>query len=535
MNMTRTRTRLDHRSAPLDVGTGSTTLAALIRFLPRGYLPEPARRSVRSTKILATIGPASSTLDQLRAMIRAGANGFRVNFSHGDDPQHLALIRAARQAARRERANIAIVGDLQGPKIRLGPLDPSRVQLVEGSTFLLDRRVAVGGPSRATAELPGLGSAAKVGDPVLLGDGDVELRVEEVAPDRLVTRVVQGGMVSSHAGLFLPRAHLRTSILAAKDRHDLGIALRAPVDYLALSFVRSAEDIRKARKLVQRVHPDANIGWIAKIERAEALEAIDGILSEVDGIMIARGDLGIEVPLERLALEQKRLVRTARSRGRSSIVATQMLLSMVHASRPTRAEATDVANAVLDGTDAVMLSEESAIGEHPVEAVAWLDRIARATEPEARWGPPEPVLGQQLPPEDAVANAAVRLALDLNASAILTPTHSGCTPRLIACRRPGMPIVGLSSHANVRARMALVWGTVATEAPGELKLTALREYAPTAVRRAGLPPGPGPIVVTAGYPVSGLPTNLVTSVSPSSRSHEARRSRPRPVARPGSG
>jgi pyruvate kinase len=324
-------------------------------------------------------------------------------------------------------------------------------------------------------------------------------------------RVRHGGHVASHAGLFLPRARLRTAILAEKDRHDLDLALAEGVDFVALSFVRAASDVARVRQRLARAgHPE--VGLIAKIERAEALAHIDGILEAADAIMVARGDLGIEVPLERLALEQKSLVAKANAAHKPVIVATQMLLSMVSSARPTRAEATDVANAVLDGADAVMLSEESAIGEFPVEAVAWLDRICQTTEEAVRSGE----LTMRRPPagarsrEESVADAAVHLADDVHAVAIVTPTHSGRTARLVAASRPATEVVAISSRPETRRRLALTWGVESFACPAALPLDALRTFAERLVAgRTGVRRGAS-IVLTAGYPVEGRPTNLLT-------------------------
>jgi pyruvate kinase len=487
----------------------------LTRLEGPGYIPAANYTGVRRTKILATLGPASATPEIARSLVRAGADGFRINCSHGDSAGHRALIELGRAAGTAEGRTIFLVADLQGPKMRLGDLSPSPLLLSSGSSWTLDDRRIVGDSLRARAEVPGLRAAAHPGDPVLLGDGGVELRVESVGPAGVLTRVVSGGSVSSHAGVFLPKAKLRTQVLSAKDRVDLAMALEARVDYLALSFVRSGDDLRFARNAACRLVGSDGPGWIAKIERGEALLEIDSILRESDAIMVARGDLGIEVPLERLALEQKRLIRKARGSGVPSIVATQMLLSMVKASRPTRAEATDVANAVLDGADAVMLSEESAIGDHPAEAVGWLDRIAQATESE---GIPPTVRpdSEELPPEAqhdrAVAATALQLALQLSARMIVTPTHSGRTARWVSGGRPPMPIVAISTHPEVRRRLALVWGVVPHEVPDHLDLSSLRKFTSEQLSRIEGIPGQGPIVLTAGYPVEGRPTNLVMLV-----------------------
>ncbi len=467
---------------------------------------------MRRTKILATVGPATDRVERMQRLIEAGADALRLNFSHGTDEEHRSLLRFAREAARRAGREIALVGDVQGPKIRIGELSGGSARLTRGMPWILDQRPEPGDLHRVGIQIPAIGRAARSGDPVLLGDGSVSLEVTRVRSDRLDTRVVNGGTVNSHAGLFLPRAHLRTSVLAEKDRHDAAVGVAEGIDYLALSFVRDADDLREARRWLDGRPNGAKVGLIAKIERAEALQGIDEILSVTDGLMVARGDLGIEVPLERLALEQKQLVRRANLAGKFAIVATQMLLSMVSSPRPTRAEATDVANAVLDGADAVMLSEESAVGQYPVEAVRWLDRIAQATESsfDAR-ALRAADMGRDGESERAVAAAAVSLAEGVRARAIVTPTHSGRTARLVARLRPSCPVVAVSNLSATRRKLALVGGVVSLPAPTHRDLVELRTRAAELVARAGVGRA-GPVVLTAGYPVEGRPTNLVTLV-----------------------
>ncbi|MGA8711347.1 MAG: pyruvate kinase [Thermoplasmata archaeon] len=470
---------------------------------------------MRRTKILATIGPATDRPDRLLKLLNSGADAFRVNFSHGTSEQHRATLRRIHEVCRRARREAALVVDVQGPKLRIGEVAGGAVRLVPNQRWTLDRDSSVGSESRTYVEIPSFGHAARRGDPVLLGDGDVELAVESTGPKAIVTRVVSGGVVHSHAGVFLPRAHLRTSVFGPKDRSDAALALEEGFDYLALSFVRTDQDVLAARRWLDARPGGRSVGIIAKIERAEALRSIDSILRAADGIMVARGDLGIEVPLERLALEQKMLVRRANVHGRFSIVATQMLLSMISSPRPTRAEATDVANAVLDGADAVMLSEESAVGQYPFEAVRWLDRIATTTESAFDPGPGRISVGSNDPrgAELAVARAAVDLAENVNARAIVTPTHSGHTAQLIAALRPTCPVLALSSSGSVRRRLTLFRGVRSFPALDHSDLQSLRQRSLELLGVTGLAEN-GPIVLTAGYPVEGRPTNLVTLVEP---------------------
>jgi len=478
---------------------------------------------MRRTKILATVGPATDRADQLLKLLNSGADGFRINVSHGSSEEHRATLRRLHQACRRADREAAIVVDVQGPKLRIGELEGGSVQLSRGQRWTLDRDPLPGDRSRAFVEIPSFEQAARRGDPVLLGDGDVSLRVEKTDSKAIVTKVVNSGLVRSNAGVFLPRARLRASAFGSRDRADALLALEEGFDYLALSFVRDEHDVVVARRWLDAHGGGRSVGIIAKIERAEALGSIDRILRSADGIMVARGDLGIEVPLERLALEQKMLVRRANAAGRFSIVATQMLLSMLHSPRPTRAEATDVANAVLDGADAVMLSEESAVGQYPFEAVRWLDRIARTTEVafDPRPGREQVHAGEPGGAELSVARAAVDLAENVHARAIVTPTHSGRTARLIAALRPACPVLGLSSSSSVRRRLTLVRGVRSFPALDHSDLQSLRSRSLELVELSELSMT-GPIVLTAGYPVEGRPTNLVTLVDTGSNGSRKR-------------
>ncbi len=481
---------------------------------------------MRRTRIVATVGPASQRPATLEKLVKAGVDAFRLNFSHGTEKEHRATLRSLRALGLHARREFARIADLQGPKIRLGELSGGRIQLSEGAEWRLDNSPEPGNERRAPVTLPDVAGAAHRADPILLGDGNVELTAVRREGASLLTRVVHGGPIASRAGLFLPNARLRGSNLGSKDLEDLTVALEEGVDFVALSFVRNADDVLEARRSLDRAG-HREVGLIAKIERAEALARLDSILGVADGIMVARGDLGIEVPLERLALEQKRIVTLANAAALPVIVATQVLLSMVASPRPTRAEATDVANAVLDGADAVMLSEESAIGAYPIESVQWLDRICRATETAAFRG--EVTLARPgdrvKSPDGPVASAAVDLSRSLSASAIVVPTASGRTARLVAGHRPTAPVIALSAERATRKRLALTWGVETERCPAHVNLLELRRMAVEVVRRRRYASGQGPIIVTAGYPVEGRPTNLVTVVEQETDSVEKRAAR----------
>ncbi|MEM0128611.1 MAG: pyruvate kinase [Thermoplasmata archaeon] len=470
---------------------------------------------MRRTKILATVGPATASVPRMRALVRAGANALRVNASHGSDAEHARALRSIRAAFAHEGIPGAAVMDVQGPKLRIGDLAGEGVALATGARWTLDEDPRPGDARRAPVEIPGFPRVAQRGDRILLGDGEVALEVVDVGSREIRTRVTDGGTVRSHAGIFLPNARLGQSVLLPKDRHDIAIASRAGFDYLGLSFVRTADDVREARRELDRHPGGSSVGIIAKIERAEALQHLDAILAAADAVMVARGDLGIEVPLERLALEQKSILARANARGVLAIVATQMLGSMVHSPRPTRAEATDVANAVLDGADAVMLSEESAIGEYPEASVMWLDRICRAVEPGLnRPEAPPPERGGEAT-ERSIAAEAVALARRLRAEAIVTPTHSGRTAVLVSSHRPPAPIVALCASPEVRRRLALAWGVEPVRVPRRGTLRTMMGWTRELARSRRWTKGP--TVLTAGYPVEGRPTNLVMALEPARR------------------
>jgi pyruvate kinase len=456
---------------------------------------------MKRTKIVSTIGPATSAPERLRAIIDAGTDVVRLNFSHGTLEEHGRLIKDTRSISETIGRPVAVLQDLAGPKVRTGAIGEGPVELVPGATFTLTTRDVIGDANGASITYPGLTGDVRPGDALLLGDGAIELVVEDATDAEIVCRVVVGGRLDSHKGVNVPSRSLSAPALTDKDRLDLEFGLARCVDYVALSFVRSADDVREARGLIGADGRD--VGLIAKIERRAALEAIDEILAEVDGIMIARGDLGVEIPIEEIPTAQKTLIAKANVAGKPVITATQMLGSMVGNPRPTRAEATDVANAILDGSDAVMLSEETAVGEYPVEAVRTMRRIADEAEsifPFDAWtskfagGPSAGV-------EAAVAHSACRLADEVGAGAIVTFTRSGSTARLVARHRPSRPILGLTSDPDTYRRLALVWGVLPLRTEAAEDLDEIERAALGAARNSGLVRPGQPVVITAGYPI----------------------------------
>ncbi len=416
---------------------------------------------MRRTKIVCTIGPASSSAALLDRLVTAGMDVARVNFSHGTHAEHAEVIRQIRLGEERWGRPIAILQDLQGPKIRLGMFGPAgggRVDLEPGRIFTLFARPTVGTGEGASVTHPEYLGQLKPGDEVWMDDGMIQLRVDETIADAVRCRVVAGGRISDHKGISFPGVPLPVSCLTDKDRDDLRFGIRQGIDFVAVSFVRSAADIGEVRKFLRDVGADLPI--VAKLERQEIVANLPGILTMVDAVMVARGDLGVDVPLEEVPHIQKEVIRQARAAKVPVIVATQMLESMVTHLRPTRAEVSDVSTAIFDGADAIMLSAETATGRYPVEAVAVMARIAERAEraalkSEIRWRRQERI-GVGFP--EAISDAAAAAARVLGARAIVAFTQSGFSARLISQERPDVPIIALTPFVEVQRRLALSWG-----------------------------------------------------------------------------
>jgi pyruvate kinase len=412
------------------------------------------RTDPRRTKIVGTIGPASGKKDVLTALVRAGLDAARLNFSHGTHEQHKQWAELVREVQDDVGRPLALIADLQGPKLRVGDLSQP-IELKRGQDI-----VVAGGQEQSNGVLPvapaAISDVLRPGHEVLIDDGHVRLLVRDVEQGRATCTVVVGGAVSSHKGVNLPGVPVPIPSLTRKDTEDLEFALSLGVDYVALSFVRSAADVRDLRALISQAGSRAHV--IAKIEKSEAVDALDDIIQEADALMVARGDLGVEIGPASVPLLQKRIILRGLDRGKPVITATQMLETMVHNPEPTRAEASDVANAILDGTSAVMLSAETAIGDYPVEAVAYMDRIASAVEPSLGYRHQLPEAGEQPTIGQAMSNAACDLAEALGARAIVVPTYSGRTASAVARLRPRRPILGLSHHDYALQHMAIEWG-----------------------------------------------------------------------------
>ncbi len=449
------------------------------------------------TKIVCTVGPASASEPTLRALIRAGMSVARINFSHGDRTIHARTIAALRQAANEEGRLVAVLADLQGPKLRIGKLPDGGVMLTEGEGVVLTPSPFA--PGRLPAPHPEVLRDLRPGQAVLLDDGQVQLVVEEAGAE-VRCRVAVGGRLTSHKGINLPDTALSLSALTPKDRQDVRFAVEHGVDFIALSFVRAADDVEALRGLLQTMSADIPI--VAKIEKPEALAAFDSILAAADAIMVARGDLGVETPPEEVPFHQKRIIRACNRAGKPVITATQMLQTMIERPTPTRAEASDVANAILDGSDAVMLSGETAVGAYPVEAVRTMARLCANAE--AHLSPllfvSEAGAGEVTA---AISQATVEIAAEVGASAILTATMSGTTARMVARHRPAVPIVAITPNERTLARLALVWGVTPVLIPRFANTDEMVALMVRAAQDTGFVHPGDRVVLTAGIPFGG--------------------------------
>jgi pyruvate kinase len=468
---------------------------------------------MRPTKIVCTIGPASRSPEMIEQLARSGMDCARLNLSHGTHDEHREVIDRIRHAETILKRPIGIIMDLPGPKIRVGDIGDETIDLVDGETVDLTASGVSGEKPAGTKTIPiaypALAREVSPGHRIFIADGTIELSVREVTGNRVVARVVEGGVVTSRKGVNFPDTRLSTPSLTEKDEQDLAFGLAAGVDWVSVSFVRSAADVIRVKEIIASHGNKARV--IAKIEKAEAVSDIEAIIQAADGLMIARGDLGVETPLEEVPLVQKRLIRLANAVGKPVITATQMLESMVQEQRPTRAEVADVANAVIDGTDAVMLSEETAVGKNPALVVAVMARIAAAavsTFPE-HWSVGAPVYREDdITP--AVCHAAYQAAQTLNAAAIITPTSSGTTSRLVARYKPRQPVIALSADIQTVRQLTLTFGVIPRQAAFAKNVEDMTRAAREEAVKTGLVKAGDLVVITAGLP-GGRPgtTNLI--------------------------
>lgn len=468
---------------------------------------------MRRTKIVATIGPATSSPDMLARLLAAGMDVARLNFSHGTHEEHAQHIIELRAAARQAARPLAILQDLQGPKIRTGPLvDHTPVLLHTGAQFTISSREALGTAERVSTTYPALPGDVKEGDRVLLSDGLIHLRVLETTAEDVLTEVVIGGELREHQGINLPGVNVSAPALTPKDIEDLEFGLAHDVDYVALSFVRRASDIHDIKQRIKAAGKDTPV--IAKIEKPEALDDLPAILAAVDGIMVARGDLGVEMPPEQVPVVQKQLIEAANSAGLPVITATEMLQSMIRNPRPTRAEASDVANAIIDGTDAVMLSGETAAGSYPIEALRMMAQIAEVAEASGRHGDHTGSSRWQITRQPDVASAmgaaACAIVQVLPVRAIVAFTKSGRTAQLVSCLRPIVPILGFTPSEHVYRRLSLIWGVIPMMVDYVERLDDLSARVAETLLQQGLAQKGESVVMTGGHPIAARgSTNFV--------------------------
>jgi pyruvate kinase len=431
---------------------------------PRKFNRKEIALQWRRTKIIATLGPASSSPAMIDSLLEAGVDLVRLNMSHGDHATHRSTVQQVRRAASASGRHIGILVDLCGPKIRVGRFENNSIELKTGKTVTVTTRKVLGSAALIPSQYRSLHNDVRPGERILLDDGNLALRVQEVNGTEVLCKVIEGGVLSDHKGMNLPNSSLSATALTAKDRKDVQLAVELEADFVALSFVRSAQDVQRLKKYMKRL--GAAIPVVSKIERPEAVDNIDAIMQVSYSIMIARGDLGIELPAEKVPLIQRDLIRRARQHGVPVIVATQMLESMISHSQPTRAEVTDVAGAAMLSADAAMLSGETAAGKYPLQAVQMMDRILREVESsqwlEGRFAA-EPISDRGHKVQrirESMAHAAVQLTKDLEVDAIIVPTETGTTVRIMAAHRPLPPAVGACSDERICRRMSLHWGIV---------------------------------------------------------------------------
>jgi pyruvate kinase len=449
----------------------------------------------------------------IRTLVAAGMDAARLNFSHGTREEHAERIRLVREVQEELGRPLAVIADLQGPKLRVGDLEEP-INLEKGTEVVVVGAAGDSNGRNGSGELPVsptvLGEVLQPGHDVLIDDGRVRLQVERVESGRATCEVVVGGVVTAHRGVNVPGVPVPIPSLTRKDLDDLELALSLDADYIALSFVRSAADVRDLRDLIEHAGSTAHV--IAKIEKAEAVDCLPELLAETDAVMVARGDLGVEIGVASVPLVQKRIIAAALERGKPVITATQMLETMINASEPTRAEASDVANAILDGSSAIMLSGETAVGRYPVEAVSYMDRIARTIEPALGYRHELPQPDDNPSVSEAVSNAACDLAEALSVKAILVPTFSGRTASTVARLRPRRPIIALTHHSGVARHLALEWGVTPVIIPEGHDVVDLWTRSLEAARSTGIVSAGDLTVITAGTAVNMPGTTNVIRV-----------------------
>ncbi|MBP8534920.1 pyruvate kinase [Streptomyces sp. MK37H] len=465
---------------------------------------------MRRSKIVCTLGPAVDSYDQLKSLIEAGMNVARFNMSHGSHPEHEERYHRVRKASEETGHAVGVLADLQGPKIRLETFKDGPVELVRGDEFIITTEDVDGDRTICGTTYKGLPGDVSKGDQVLINDGNVELRVTAVEGSRVRTIVIEGGVISDHKGINLPGAAVNVPALSEKDIEDLKFALRMGCDMVALSFVRDAADVRDVHRIMDEV--GRRVPVIAKVEKPQAVANMTEVVAAFDGVMVARGDLAVEYPLEKVPMVQKRLIELCRRNAKPVIVATQMMESMITNSRPTRAEASDVANAILDGADAVMLSAESSVGSYPIETVKVMSRIVQAAEQELLSRGLQPLVPGKKPRTQggSVARAAAEIADFLGAKSLVAFTQSGDTARRLSRYRAQQPILAFTTDASTRNQLTLSWGVESFVAPYVEHTDAMVDLVDAELLKLGRYAEGDTMIITAGSP-PGVPgtTNMV--------------------------
>ena len=458
---------------------------------------------MRKTKIVCTLGPATDNEDVLRKLMLAGMNVARFNFSHGSHKEQLVKYNRVLKVRKELGLPVATLLDTKGPEIRLRDFEGGKVELVSGQQFILTTEEIMGTAQKATISYKNLKNDIKVGTTILIDDGLIEMTVEEIRGEEIVCRVINGGFVSNHKGVNVPGAILSMPYISEVDLADIIFGVEHGFDFIAASFVRTKEDIQEVRKIVE--DRGSKLKIIAKIENMQGIQNLEEIINVADGIMVARGDMGVEIPLEEVPILQKKMIKMAVAQGKHVITATQMLESMIKNPRPTRAEATDIANAIYDGTTAIMLSGESAAGLYPVEAVKTMSRIAERAEQDIDYrGRMQKVKEDRQETPDittAISYATCSVASDLNAAAIITVTMSGFTANMIARYKPGCQIIGCTLDEKVYRQLNLLWGVKPVMIQKERTTDALFEEAVFKAKQAGLVKTGDTVVITAGVPL----------------------------------
>ncbi len=459
----------------------------------------------RRAKIVATIGPACQDEHAIQHLISAGMNVARINFSHGKHEDHEQSIQRLRKVSEHLDQPITILQDLQGPKIRTGDLTEGQVEIVAGQTLTLSTVEVPGDSQCVSVDYPDLPHSAQVGGRILLDDGNLELLVNKIRKDAVETEVIIGGTLKPNKGVNLPGADLTLQAFTEKDKADLAFGLEQDIDTIALSFVRSAKDVSRLRQAIANQSPEqCNIPIIAKLERPEALNNLHDIMHAADGVMVARGDLGVEMPPERVPIEQKRIIQMANHHAKIVITATQMLESMMKNPRPTRAEASDVANAIFDGSDAVMLSGETAVGRYPIKSVEMMSSVICQAEAHMReWGHGKITISQDIPNDDAlfITRAANEMARDKEVAAIAIFTQSGRTARLMSKARPGVPILAFTPIECTYRQMSIMWGVTPHLVPHSETVEDMLAFVEAAIIAETTISAGQEVVLIAGFPI----------------------------------